>query len=214
MPHGAGPRPATVTAPESNGITRGRIPRTPSRKGTKIYGPLGLHTKSFYLFVLWCAHETSLGCRGASQPSSALGPLTMCGGAPLRAEAKQGLPALAQYDLWHSVVIGGIPNVSALPLSTRDVPLRSPQRKAENVGGLSKRENGQRNYAPSLPDLYQSLNSSRYRMPSGSDALVSINNPPLLFLRVLAVEALASPGRKASIIPTIGKSARETRMTF
>ena len=199
MPHGAGPRPATVTALESNGITRGRIPRA-LRERELEYGPLGLHTKSFYLFVLWCAHETSLCCRGTSQPSSALGPLTMCGGAPLRAEAIQGLPALAQYDLWHSVVIGGIPNVSALPLSTRDVPLRCPQRKAENVGGLSKRENGQRNYAPSLPDLYQSLNSSRYRMPSGSDALVSINNAPLLFLRVLAVEALASPGRKASMM--------------
>jgi len=48
----------------------------------------------------------------------------MCRGAPLRAEAKQGLPALAQYDLWHSVVIGGIPNVSAPPLSTRDVRRR------------------------------------------------------------------------------------------
>jgi len=50
-------------------------------------------------------------------------------------------------------------------------------------------------------------------MPSGSDVLVSINNPPFLFLRVLAVEALASPGRKVSIIPTIGKSARKTRTT-
>ena len=128
MPHGAGPRPATVTALESNGITRGRIPRA-LRERELEYGPLGLHTKSFYLFVLWCAHETSLCCRGASQPSSALGPLTMCGGAPLRAEAIQGLPALAQYDLWHSVVIGGIPNVSALPLSTRDVPLRSSRSK-------------------------------------------------------------------------------------
>ena len=115
------------------------------------YGPLGLHIKSFYLFVLWCAHDTSLCCRGASQPSSALGPLMMGCGAPLRAEAKQGLPALAQYDLWHSVVIGGIPNVSAPPLNTRDV--RRRRMSGVDRKGLFKA----RDYAPCLPDLYQSL---------------------------------------------------------
>ena len=66
----------------------------------------------------------------------------MCGGAPLRAEAKQGLPALAQYDLWHSVVIGRIPNVSAPPFSTRDVRRRRMSgvyRKGRTARGTAPR---------------------------------------------------------------------------
>ena len=71
---------------------------------------------SFHLFVLCKRLErvrtkTSLCCRGASQPSSALGPLTMCRDARLRAEAPIEFTRRGPVRPG-IVVIGRIPNVT------------------------------------------------------------------------------------------------------
>ena len=75
---------------------------------------------SFHLFVLCMRLErvrtkASLCCRGTSQPSSALGPLTMCSDSRLRAEAP--IEFTRRGPVRPGIVaICGISNVSALPL--------------------------------------------------------------------------------------------------
>ncbi len=102
------PNPADLASPGVGGII------TALGRGPK-YVDLQIAHMSFHLFVLCKRFErvrtkTSLCCRGASQPSSALGPLTMCSDARLRAEAP------IEFTRPGIVVIGRIPNVSALPL--------------------------------------------------------------------------------------------------
>ena len=116
----------------------------PRERGPKHMDPQTAHM-SFHLFALCMRFErvrtkASLCCRGASQPSSALGPLTMCSDARLRAEAP--IEFTRRGPVRPGIVaIGRIPNVSALPLKYTRCTFTSDVKKGGECLGVHREGN-------------------------------------------------------------------------